>query len=202
MNKTTTDSIHKNSVDNFILSALVALLASSLFILSASKPENSFLCYSLVLAVLFNIISFFLILWHKIRWQKRVDMFERKQNKVIKKHANRIRNALVSFIPPKMLVEQIKRNIPLDVNQARKNLDSLLSSVMEEPATNELMLNLSENLVNEMAKEHTLMFHKPLKESFARIRHAVDILSNKTRYYFFTIGMVFWFISFCLHLFA
>jgi len=191
-----------NNVDNSIFMALIILTGSGLLILSVKKPDNFFLRYSLITAFFFNIICFLSILWHKVRWGKRSQIFKNRQEEIIKKHAHKISNTLKSFVAPKLVLNVFKKQSSLDRKLSDQEVEDVKKSVADDPATFELILGLTENLGNEMEKEYNMIFRKPLNERFAWLKYFADIITAKTRYYSFTIGIVFWFISLCLHLFS
>jgi len=202
MSNMTENNVQNSNVDNVILTALIALIGSGLLVLSVKKPENIFLCYSLLATFFFNMISFLGILWHKVRWQKRRKILDSRREEIVTKHASKISRVLKSFLAPKMMLKSIMEQSSSDGKLSEEKLKSIRKSVADEPETDELIRGLVENLGNEMNRMCNVVLQKPLNERFARIKHLVDIATDKTRYYFFTVGIVFWFISLYLHLFS
>lgn len=213
-----TNEINKDGpVDNYVISTCIALLSGYFIMFSITKPVGIFVRHSMTVSMFFLFVTLFAFIWHKIRWKYRIGLFIKGRDKIIEDSVKEIRNGLLEFFAPRFDAKLSKMIImeslhsgkhPKDIDprnfvEGDKKKEKIFQAIIKEDnkPLNDQVYSYSKNLVYELQGLHEKYFRKPLDESFKRIKFIFDMLSHKARYLFFTLGIVFCFISIILHLY-
>lgn len=204
------------TTDNYIISTCIALLSGYFIMFSIAKPTNIFVCYSVTIAIFCLFVTLFAFIWHKIRWKQRMEQFIDEKNKIIKKSAKEIHDGLKDFFNPRLEAKLLRHIMAesfksgkhpkeIDPRQfaTKESADNIFKEVVKEddkPLFDHIC-NYTKNLSYELQYAHETFLKKPLNEKYSSLKFYVDMFTHKARYHFFTIGIIFCFISIVLHLY-
>lgn len=187
-------------IDSYLLTASFSLLLVFTFVFQANPPKNQLEIYASTASVVFLFIAFFTLLWHKYRRPYRMAIFEKKRKQIIKKHAGKIANFIENVVRP-----FTKLQVSNEVSKA-KNKEEAISIIkkmekeVDESSQVErlygyIIKSFVNNINNDMKEAYKASFQKPLEEKGAKIKHFLDNISLRIRYYVFTIGSISFLIS-------
>ena len=193
-----------SNIDTYIITTCITLLAAYSFILNIERPKDNILCYSIIISVFSLSMTLLGSLWHKVRWECRTIQFENEQKEIIHNSATEIARALEDFINPrfKLMAKQHVLDSIRNKNIEPFDKDKIINKISKEDhePLMRLLLSFCKNMGTDIENAHKKYFLMPLQERFSKIKHLIDVFSKNTRYYFFTIGVLFFFISIMLNL--
>ena len=201
---------NKINVDNYIITTCITLIAAFVIMLTIKTPANKLLSISVILSMLCLILTFLESLWHKVRWNYRTSFFKKERERIIREFANNVTKFAINFWEPRVRLKflqyppvDLEGNEPKSKEKSSESLfDDLSREVMEENTDQyeEKTKIYITNFLTTLQSVRIKAFHAPLNEKYAKLKYYADILSFKTRYYLFVIGIIFFFISVLLNL--
>lgn len=197
-NKFTTEK----NIDDYLIYSCIVLLASFVVLFSAKKPNEQLLSYLIIVSTFSLLVAFLGFLWHKFRHPYREYLFKQQKDRIIEEHASKIANFAESIIIPYFKLKLEKRisieNSFLDKIKSDEDFKKGLIKDETDKSTREVIESYVRNISEDLRKAYSRSFCQPLEEKYSKIKYYMDSLAERTRYYFFVIGLIFFFISICL----
>ena len=201
---------NKSSVDNYIITTCITLITAFVIMLTIETPANKPLSVSVILSMLCLILTFLGSLWHKGRWNYRTAFFKRERERIIHEFANDVTKFAHNFWEPRLRLKFFQY-LPVDSEGSEpKSKEKSIESVLDDLSRQVIEENTDKyeettkvyitNFLTMLQSVRIKAFHAPLNEKYAKLKYYADILSHKTRYYLFVIGIIFFFISVLLNL--
>lgn len=190
----------QETVDNYILTALITLIAAFIIILSIKAPSDVYVASSSAISLACLILSLLLSLWHKLRFPKRLHIFEREKEQQIKNISGEITDFANNFYYPTIEAKtyEILSNNP---ELSKEAVKKLVSSDKIDDKTEKVIITYLEKLNYIVKESHQKIFNQPLDEKGRKTKYLIDKFAQVTRYPFFVVGLVFFFIAIILNLF-
>ena len=171
-----------DEVENYIITTVIALLASFSVVLSSNKSDinvNKLSVFCSEGALLFLIITLIFCLWHKYRYAHRQRLFEFERIRIIRNHASTICEVCNALVPP----------------YQKSQPDSQKAVNDENGPVFKMILSLTKNLGVDMAEAHKKILLSPLEESYSRIKFLLDTVSFRLRYQIFAVALILYFLA-------
>jgi len=183
----------QDKVDSYIITACITLIAAFAIIISIKKPSDEYLSYSYLIALLALTISLLASLWHKFRFPKRQELYKKEFDKVLRKISGEIadfgENILIPLKQTKLIEAQAREK-----NMSLIELTKKVNEDNDKHAKNVIKTYL-EKLNFESKEKSREIFKKPLNEKNSYIKHQIDRIAQGLRYFSFTVGLIFFFVS-------
>lgn len=181
--KKTTENKTSEAVDNYVILASITLLASFSIILNNTIRERMLLSTCILISVLSFVCSLLLCLWHRVRSNIRMSLFELEKEKIIRDYAKEMAEVLN--------------------NPSFRKMDSQdVNAPQEKQPTFKVILSFCKNMGGDLNEASNKFFRKPLKESFAFLKFLIDMCAGKFRHSIFGFGLLFYLLVVLIKLFS
>ena len=197
-----------DSIDSYLIAINIATLAGFFFIFQ-STINNTLVKWSLLVAFVLFVLSLCLLLWHKFRYPKRVELANSLREKTVNKFTERIASFIEDIaVPFSRLKTRDETLDKLSKAKSQKEFDQVKAGIAqeikdlesgkvkgqgiaEEKATRFIVESFLGHMGSETKDDYNKAFKQPLKESHAKIKYYLDRAALKFRRHLFAGASVF-----------
>lgn len=202
----------KESIDNYLTTATITLIAGYLILFSITKFNSKIATWLAISSLFCFIVTLLFNFWYKFRRANKKELLEKEMDDCFDKELDVFVDyaELIKPIAESKFIDIYKGQLPdqtsgtiKEIQKAinRPELDKQFNTELREVlAKNKGILHsLSENLFNKIQNIQDRILRKPLNEKNRKIKFAIDYLSFKTRYFLFCLGLALFLVSIILN---
>ena len=186
-------SIGESNPDNYIITTCITLLGAYAFMFFSGKPNQPLVAYTAIASLFCLICALLTLVWYKFRFASRDRKFETLRETAINEYSSKIASYIENLALPyaeMKLKGKLQESVDVDLKRESKNIATEINKINENVFEN-FLIGLSKKIQD----QYDIAYNKPLSESFGRIKLVIDKVSQSTRYYWFVIGLILFFIS-------
>lgn len=186
--------------DGKLSTACITLIAALLFLLGNSNRLSHLTSIFLVISVISLTISFLLLLWYTPRLSSR----QKKWNKFVENRVGKLKDEIHQYgreegkrdFQAKFAIkalESMKKGRKLSKEEINKIADEAMEELDKEDKRKDgsIVKNLFlKDFMTDLFFVREKVFLKPIEEDYSKIKFYLDMISWKTRYHFFVVGLV------------
>jgi hypothetical protein len=136
------------------------------------------------------------LIWFKFRFSLKEKLFEGKREQLIKEYSSKLAAYYEDIYKPASLQIEYQRfqNPDVDRGQSKEEMRTRIKKTNEN-----IIESCVKNLNADTQKSYIETFNKP-HENFRNLKLMIDKLLNRTRYFWFVVGVIFFFASIVISL--
>ena len=150
----------RDTVDNFVITALITLIAAFIIIITLKTPSDVYVSYATIISLFCLIFSLFACLWHRFRFPFRQKIFLIERDKKISDISGDIADFVETFIMP-LQRAKAKEIISINPNITKEELKKQLYTSEDKANSKKIIITHLDKFNYELKIAYEKAFIKP-----------------------------------------
>ncbi len=202
----------KESIDNYLTTATITLIAGYLILFSITKFNSKIATWLAISSLFCFIVTLLFNFWYKFRRAYKRELLDKEIDDCLDKEVDVFIDyaELIKPIAETKFLEiyksELTENTTGSINEIQKavnkpELDEKFDKDLKEVLLKNkgILHSLTENLFNKLDSKKDKILRKPLNEKYRRLKFTLDYLSFKSRYFLFCLGLALFLTSIILN---